>query len=72
MIHGHSFIRCLREYIGRNTDLDANLYILEGIELKWHGVGGRMVLTTIQFDLSVVELFKPDIVLLHFIYALTT
>ena len=37
-------IRRLREYIGRNADLDANLHILEGIELTWHGVGGRTVL----------------------------
>ena len=40
-------------------------YILEGIELKWHGVGGRTGLKTVQFDLFVVELFKPDIVILQ-------
>ena len=34
LIRGFSFIRRLHEYIGRNADLDANLYILEGIELK--------------------------------------
>ena len=61
LILGHSFIRRLREYIGRNADLDANLHILEGIELKWHGVGGRTVLKTVQYDLSVVEKFMPDI-----------
>ena len=65
LILGHSFIRRLREYIGRNADLDANLHILEGIELKWHGVGGRTVLKTVQFDLSVVERFTPDIVILQ-------
>ena len=70
LILGHSFIRSSREYKGRNADLDANLHILEGIELKWHGVGVRIVLKTIQFDLSVVdlsvvELFKPDIVILQ-------
>ena len=65
LILGHSFIRRLREYIGRNADLDVSLHILEGIELKWHGVGGRTVLKTVQFDLSVVELFKPDIVILQ-------
>ena len=65
LILGHSFIRRLLEYIGRNADLDANLHILEGIELKWHGVGGRTVLKTVQFDLSVVERFTPDIVILQ-------
>ena len=65
LILGHSFIRRLREYIGRNADLDANLHILESIELKWHGVGGRTVLKTVQFDLSVVERFMPDIVILQ-------
>ena len=65
LILGHSFIRRLREYIGRNADLDANLHILEGIELKWHGVGGRTVLKTVQFDLAVVEKFMPDIVILQ-------
>ena len=54
LILGHSFIRRLRESLGRNAALDANLNILEDIELKWHGVGGRTVLKTVQFDLSVV------------------
>ena len=44
LILGHSFIRRLLEYIGRNTVIDANLHILEGIELKWHELGGRRVL----------------------------
>ena len=65
LILGHSFISRLQEYIGGNAALDANLHILEDIELKWHGVGGRTVLKTVQFDLSVVELFKPDIVLIQ-------
>ena len=65
LILGHSFIRRLREYVGRNAALDANLNILEDIELKWHGVGGRTVLKTVQFDLSVVVRFKPDIVILQ-------
>ena len=65
LILGHYFIRRLRKYIGRNADLDVSLHIFEGIELKWHGVGGRTVLKTVQFDLSVVRLFKPDIVILQ-------
>ena len=65
LILGHSLIRRLREYIGSNADLDVSLHILDGIALKWHGVGGRTVLKTVQFDLSVVELFKPDIVILQ-------
>ena len=31
LILGHSLIRRLREYIGRNAALDANLHILEDI-----------------------------------------
>ena len=66
LILGHSFIRRLREYIGRNADLDATLHIFEGIELKWHGVGGRTVLKRpSNFDLTVVEKFMPDIVILQ-------
>ena len=38
LILGHSFIRRLREYIGRNTELDANLHILDNVELK-NGTG---------------------------------
>ena len=60
LVLGHSFIRRLREYIGRNADLDANLHIFEGIQLKWHGVGGRTVLKTVQFDLTLVKKFMPD------------
>ena len=44
LILGHSFIRRLRKYLGRNADLDVGLHILEGIEQKWHGVWGRTVL----------------------------
>ena len=65
LILGHSFIRRLREYVGRNTDLGTSLHILDNIELKWHGVGGRTVLKTVQFDLYVVELFKPEIVIVQ-------
>ena len=65
LILGHSFIRRLRKYIGRNAYLDVSLHIFEGIELKWHGVGGRTVLKTVQYDLSLVRLFKPDIVILQ-------
>ena len=42
-----------------------NLHILEGIELKWHGVGGRTGHKIVQFDISVVEKFMPDIVILQ-------
>ena len=65
LILGHSFIRRLREYIGRNTERDANLHILDNVELKWHGVGERTVLKAVQFDHSLVQLFKPDIVILQ-------
>ena len=41
------------------------MHLPEGIELKWHGVWGRTVLKTVQFDLSVVEKFMPDIVILQ-------
>ena len=34
LILNHFFIRCLREYIGRNADLDVTLHIFEGIELN--------------------------------------
>ena len=39
--------------------------IFSKTELKWHGVVGRTVFKTVQFNLSVVELFKPDIVILQ-------
>jgi len=65
LILGHSFIRRLREYVERSNNMDANLHIREGIELKWHRVWGRTIRKTVQIDRLVVKSFKPDIVILQ-------
>ena len=33
--------------------------------MKWHGVSGRTVSTTLELDLNVVESFHPDIVIMQ-------
>ena len=67
LILGHSFIHRLYSFIvvhfGR--DFVENFHLGDDLIFKWHGIGGRTVAKTRQFDLGVVESFTPDIVILQ-------
>ena len=67
LILGHSFIRRLRSFIERNHEYDLSLdfNLTEHVVVGWHGVGGRTVQKINQYDLDVVESFRPDIVFLQ-------
>ena len=67
VIRGHSFVRRL------NCDLNAafdsrpntNFELSQSTSIHLHGVEGRTVEKLKKFDLSVLETFKPDILLLE-------
>ena len=66
LILGHSFIRRLREFISTHSDdFYVNFSLAASVVTRWHGVGGRTVAKTLQFDLLVVSSFRPDIVILQ-------
>ena len=57
-------MRRLREFISSHSN-DSNVHfrLAESIVTRWHGVGGRTVAKTLQFDLPVVSSFGTDIVI---------
>ena len=67
LILGHSLIHRLFSFLvahfGRGFLANFNLGV--DIIFKWHGIGGRTVAKTRQFDLGVVQSFAPDIVILQ-------
>ena len=66
LILGHSFIRRLRDFIIKNSlTYNLNLNINTSVTIRWHGVGGRTIDKVRRFDLTEVELFKPDVVFLQ-------
>lgn len=65
LILGHSFIRRLREFLASHVSLNTNFLLAEYCEIKWHGIGGRTVSKVRDFDLGIVEIFRPDIVILQ-------
>ena len=64
---GHSFIRRLHTFLLRNFNAQiADNFSLPGdLVIRWHGIGGRTVFKTKKFDLSAVEDFAPDVVVLQ-------
>ena len=66
LILGHSFIRRLREFISTHSDdFHVNFSLAASAVTRLHGVGGRTVAKTLQFDLPVVSSFRSDIVILQ-------
>ena len=65
LILGHSFIRRLREFFASHVSLNTNFLLAKYCEIKWHGIGGRTVSKVRAFDLGIVEIFRPDIVILQ-------
>ena len=65
LILGHSFIRRLREFLASHVSLNTDFLLAEYCEIKWHGIGGRTVSTVRAFDQRIVEIFRPDLVILQ-------
>ena len=65
LILRHSFIRHLREFLASHVSLNTNFLLPKDCEIKWHGTGGRTVSKGRAFDLGIVEIFRPDIVILQ-------
>ena len=65
LILGHSFIRRLEYFVAANPNLNHQFLLTALATFKWHGVGGRTVAKTMQYDLPVVASFAPDIVILQ-------
>ena len=61
----HSFIRRFDNFVASNPNLNHQFLLNNVATFKWHGVGGRTVAKTMQYDLSVVASFTRDIVILH-------
>jgi len=39
---------------------------MESAQIHWHGVGGRTIIAkTVKFDLPILQLFRPDIVIVQ-------
>ena len=65
LILGHSFVRRLNQFVSKVLRLIHQFFLKGAARFKWHGVGGRTVATTLNYDLQVVASFKPDIVILQ-------
>lgn len=68
LILGHSFIRRLHVYITPSSDngFTTTLGISEPEFIcKWHGVGGRTIAKVLKYDLSVVQEFGPDVIVIQ-------
>ena len=58
LILGHSFIRRLREFNSfHSNDFNVNFRLAVSVVTRWHGVGGRTIAKTLQFDLPIVSSF---------------
>ena len=64
-ISGHSLIRSLHNFVATNPNLNHQFLLNDVATFKWHGVGGRNVAKTLQYDLPVVASFAPGIVILQ-------
>ena len=64
LILGHSFVRRLQTFMSRST-IDQKLSLSDTADVRLYGVGGRTVSKVLEFDLGVVDSFKPDVVILQ-------
>lgn len=67
LILGHSFVRRLRDDLDAHFDIRAapNFHIPESGHVSMVGSGGRTVDKVIKYDLSLVQKYKPDILVLE-------
>ena len=67
LILGHSFVHRLHSFIDSSSSpvLTLSLGLEERINVKWRGIGGRTIAKVFQYDLHIVESFKPQVVVLE-------
>ena len=67
LILGHSFVHRLYSFIDSSSSpmLTLSLGLEERSNVKWRGIGGRTIVKVLQYDLHIVESFKPQIVVLE-------
>ena len=67
LVLGHSFIRRFHDFLCHNFNqkFTENLHIPGDLCIKWHGIGGRTIAKVVQYDLTIVQSFAPDIVVLQ-------
>ena len=58
-ISGHSFIRRLHNFVAANPNINHQFLLNNVTTFKCHGVGGKTVAKTLQYDLPVVVSFAP-------------
>ena len=67
LILGHSFIRRVHNFLRRNfnTHIAKKLSLDGDLLIRWHGIGGRTVSKTWEYDLCVEEEFAPNLVIMQ-------
>ena len=67
LILGHSFIRRVHDFLCRNFNarIAKNLSLDGDLLIRWHGIGGRTVSKTREYDLGIVEEFAPNVVIMQ-------
>ena len=67
LILGHSFIHRLHTFLLRNfnAQIAKNLSLPDDLLIRWHGIGGRILLKTRNYDLHVVKEFAPNVIVLQ-------
>ena len=67
LILGHSFIRLVHDFLCRNFNahIAKNLSLDGDLLIRRHGIGGRTVSKTREYDVGVVEEFAPNVVLMQ-------
>ena len=67
LILGHSFIHRLHTFLLRNfnAQIAKTLSLPDDLLIRWHGIGGRTLLKTRNYDLHVVKEFAPNVVVLQ-------
>ena len=67
LILGHSFIRRVHDFLRRNfkKHIAKNLSLDGDLLIRWHGIGGRTVYKTREYDLGVVEEFASNVVIMQ-------
>ena len=67
LILGHSFICRVHDFLRRNfnTHIAKKLSLDGDLLTRWHGIGGRTVSKTREYDLGVVKEFAPNVVIMQ-------
>ena len=63
LILRHSFIQRVHDFLRRNFNkhIAKNLSLDGDLLIRWHGIGGRTVSKSREYDLGVVEEFAPNV-----------